>query len=49
MQKIYQYNDSFRLRKAAGSDLAELKAMYGRIIEKMNADGIAIWLSLIHI
>ncbi len=43
MQKIYQNNDSFRLRKAAGSDLAELKAMYGRIIEKMNADGIAIW------
>ena len=43
MQKIHQNNDSFRLRKAAGSDLAELKAMYGRIIEKMNADGIAIW------
>lgn len=43
MQKIYQNNDSFRLRKAAGSELAELKAMYGRIIEKMNADGIAIW------
>lgn len=43
MQKIHQNNDSFRLRKASGSDLAELKAMYGRIIEKMNADGIAIW------